>query len=295
MIPGGIVNLAGNPILGQIMDDAGKFTSGHIVGTWIAAILTICIFSFLYEDNPLYKFAEHLFVGVSAGYIIATTYRNVILPNLFGNVWSGLTSFFQPGPINWRGLSFILAGVMGMMLLMKLVPNVNWIARWPLSFMVGIASGLGIVLTMEALVLKQIDATVMNLLVRTHTNTIDWAASIQHWLIFIGVCSGLIYFYFSKEHKGFFYGTVSRVGILVLMMAFGAAFGYTVMARVSLLIGRMLFFRDEWWPAASQTTSVVFNLGKSGPFPAFILVLVLASLGYGVFRWITQKPEEKSH
>ena len=37
-------------------------------GVWCAALLTLFIFSFLYKDNPFYKFAEHLFVGVSAGY-----------------------------------------------------------------------------------------------------------------------------------------------------------------------------------------------------------------------------------
>jgi hypothetical protein len=31
------------------------------------------------------------------------------------------------------------------------------------------------------------------------------------------------------------------VGIWVLMVAFGASFGYTVMARISLLIGRVEF------------------------------------------------------
>lgn len=293
MIPGSLLTLTGTPILAQAAP-AESLSAAHIVGTWIAAILTLCIFSFLYEDNPLYKFAEHLFVGVSAGYYIAITYRNVILPNLYENVANGIMSIFQPGPTDWKALSFILAGIMGIMLLMKLIPNFSWVARWPLSFMVGISSGLGIVLTMEALVLKQIDATVMNLLVRTHTSAIDWPTTIQHWLIFIGVCSGLIYFYFSKEHKGLFYGTFSRIGIYVLMMAFGAAFGYTVMARVSLLIGRMLFFRDEWWPVVTQTGPVVFGM-KGGLFPPLALVLVVAGLVFGIFKWITQKPEEKHH
>lgn len=259
MIPGGLTLLTGKifagPFLAQAAAAASKPDLKHIIGTWIAAALTICIFSFLYEDNPLYKFAEHLFVGVSAGYIIATTYQNVIVPNLYGNVVKGLSMLKATG--NWgasmKYLSFAFAGVMGIMLLMKLIPSVNWIARWPLSFMVGTASGLGIVFTMEALVLKQVDATVMPLIVRTSAESINWYTSIQNWLIMIGVCSGLIYFYFSKEHKGFFYGTVSRVGIYVLMMAFGAAFGYTVMARVSLLIGQMLFFRDQWWPVFKAT------------------------------------------
>jgi len=49
---------------------------------WLAAFLTLCIFSFLYRDNVLYRFAEHLFVGVSAGYLVALTWHNQIYPNL---------------------------------------------------------------------------------------------------------------------------------------------------------------------------------------------------------------------
>ena len=37
------------------------------IGVWIAALLTLGIFSFLYKDNPVYKFCEHLFVGVRPG------------------------------------------------------------------------------------------------------------------------------------------------------------------------------------------------------------------------------------
>ena len=55
----------------------------HDVGIWVGALLTLCIFSFLYKDNPLYKFAEHLFVGVSIGYVVMQQYYNVLLPNLF--------------------------------------------------------------------------------------------------------------------------------------------------------------------------------------------------------------------
>jgi hypothetical protein len=40
------------------------------------------------------------------------------------------------------------------------------------------------------------------------------------------------------------------------MIAFGAAFGYTVMARVSLLIGRMMFLLYDWWPVAKHTVGL---------------------------------------
>ena len=56
---------------------------------WLAAFLTLCIFSFLYRDNILYRFAEHLFVGVSAGYLVALTWHNQIRPNLRTTVHPG--------------------------------------------------------------------------------------------------------------------------------------------------------------------------------------------------------------
>jgi hypothetical protein len=68
--------------------------------------------------------------------------------------------------------------------------------------------------------------------------------TVSHLIVVGGVVCGLIYFYFSKEHTGAF-GKASRAGIWVLMVAFGASFGYTVMARISLLIGRIEFL--ETW------------------------------------------------
>ena len=57
-------------------------------------------------------------------------------------------------------------------------------------------------------------------------------------ILFIGTITGLIYFFFSTEHKGTI-GILSRIGIYFLMIKFGASFGYAVMGRISLLIGRI--------------------------------------------------------
>jgi hypothetical protein len=61
----------------------------------------------------------------------------------------------------------------------------------------------------------------------------------------VGVICTLIYFFFSIEHKGTI-GRMSYVGILYLMTFFGASFGYMMMGRISLLIGRMRFLLLDW-------------------------------------------------
>lgn len=207
----------------------------QVLGTWIAAFLTLCIFSFLYKDNPFYKFAEHVFIGCSAGYWMTLGYWTMIKPNLIDRLVVG----------EWR---YIFPAILGVMLLLRLVPQVSWISRWPICFMVGITAGFQIVYTMEAQVLDQVAATIVPL-----WGNATYAQTLANWILVVGVLTGLIYFYFSVEHKGPLFGWTSRIGIWVLMIAFGAAFGYTVMARVSLLIGRVLFFRDSFWPVFLET------------------------------------------
>jgi len=211
----------------------------EIFGNWVAAFLTLCIFSFLIKDNPLYKFAEHIFIGVSAGYWMAISYQQVLIPKLVNQLRDG--DYWSLVPL-----------VLGIILILRLVPRISWISRWTLAFLVGITAGFQIVYTMEAQVLKQVSATVLPLVTGATLTSL-----ILNWIVVFGVMCGLVYFYFSVEHKGVFFGGASRVGIYVLMIAFGASFGYTVMARVSLLIGRMLFFRDDFWPTVLAT----FRLG----------------------------------
>jgi hypothetical protein len=64
-------------------------------------------------------------------------------------------------------------------------------------------------------------------------------------VVVVGVITGLVYFFFSREHKGVF-GGLAKTGVWFLMIAFGASFGYTVMARISLLIGRVYFLLHNW-------------------------------------------------
>ncbi len=191
------------------------------LGVWIAALLTLCILSFLYKDNPFYKFAEHLFVGVSAGYVVALTYHNTLIPNLFV-------------PLLKQGdYILIIPLILGIMMLLRLFPKVGWISRWPLAFIVGVTAGISLIIYLQTDALVQIRETLRPF------NTLG------NIVIAIGVLTGLTYFFFSKEHKGVF-GKTAKVGIWFLMVTFGASFGYTVMARISLLIGRMDFLLSDW-------------------------------------------------
>ena len=72
-----------------------------------------------------------------------------------------------------------------------------------------------------------------------------WDTGLWAVVILVGVISTLIYFFFSRERKGVI-KPVANLGIIFIMLGFGASFGYTVMARISLLIGRLQFLLGEW-------------------------------------------------
>jgi hypothetical protein len=199
----------------------------NTIGIWLGALLTLCIFSFLYKDNPFYKFAEHLFVGVSAGYGVALEWHNVFLPNL----WRPLTQQSK--------LILIIPFIFGILLFSRFVRKVSWFSRWPMALIIGMYAGITIVGYGSGDLILQIHANLLPLW------TGRWFESANNILLTVGVITGLIYFFFSKEHKGAF-GAGAKIGTWFLMISFGASFGYTVMSRMSLLIGRIYFLLANW-------------------------------------------------
>jgi len=211
------------------------YTTAQSIGILIAAILTLMMYSFLYKDNVFYKFGEHLYVGISVGYLVCIEWWNVLRP-LF---W--IPAVYQ------REWILIIPSILGIMILARFIRQVSWLSRTPMAMILGYGSGLGIPAVLNASILAQLFSTITHLWVDKPINGIDglwWWNTFSVWLIFAGVLCVLFYFYFSIEHKGIV-GKLGTVGIWFIMISFGASFGYTVMARVSLLIGRVQFLIDQ--------------------------------------------------
>lgn len=225
-----------------------SFSLSRTIGTWVAAIFTLSILSFLYKDNPLYKFAEAVVVGVSAAYWMVVGFWTVVIPNLLGKIFPAwIQSWAMPGISPVRDESwylFIIPLLLGGLLLWRLSPKGGWIARWPLAFIVGTTAGLRLISFLQADFLSQIRNSIRPLIVM-HASVFDFWESLKSLLLIGSVLTSLVYFFFSIEHKGFV-GKVSKVGIWVLMITFGAAFGYTVMGRIALLAIRFEFLFDNW-------------------------------------------------
>ncbi len=225
----------------------------HDLGVWVAALFTLFIFSFLYKDNPFYKFAEHLFVGVSAGYYIVLNYWTVIIPNLYDPLMKAFTRVdpangqkvvmeggaFAAQQGDYRGW-LIIPGILGLLLFTRLISRIDWISRWSLAIIIGVYAGLKTTGFAQGDLVAQVQASLQPLWIAG-----DLGSSISAIIFTIGLVTSLLFFFFSREHKGAL-GVASRIGVYFLMVSFGAGYGYTVMSRVSLLIGRFQFLLEDW-------------------------------------------------
>ncbi len=194
-----------------------------LIGAWVATGLSLFMYSFLYKDNPFFKLGEHIYVGVSVGYGLVITYYEVMVKKLY-------VPMLQQG--NWWLLIPLL---LGLLVLARFIPAIAWLSRISFAFIVGFGSGTAIPRQISSFILQQVQGTLKPLVASGGPGFTF--AGLDTLLILVGVVSVLFYFFFSIEHTGVV-RQVARIGIYFLMVSFGAAFGYTVMARMSLLIGR---------------------------------------------------------
>ncbi len=246
---------------------------GQFLWTSLGAFLTLSVFSFLYKDNPMYKFAEHLFVGVSAGYFVIILWHNGLVTNLYERLADGHIYFLWLDSAKWW---YIFPAILGIMMFTRFSRKWSWVSRWPVALYIGIATGLAIPLEMANRVNRQLYAMMepINWGSFFGSGWLDMGAGYSDIIIFVGTVSALIYFYFSKAHTGVF-GSAAKLGIWTLMLGFGASFGFTVMARISLLINRIQFLDKNWKRNSFDTNNENFSAGYQVVFWLIILVFAI--------------------
>ena len=194
---------------------------------WIAAIGSIAVFSSLFKDNPVYKAAEHIFVGSGAGYALVQAYRNIVIQG-------------------WRPLSndgkwiLLIPLVLGLLLFTRFFKKVAWISRWSMAFLIGVGTGISIYGLYNSQLLAQIRATMVPLYVSGNA-----AATRDNLIMVIGVAAVLLYFLFTVPVKGPLKHVIS-FGRVMMMITFGVSFGNVVMGRISLLLGVMETVYSKW-------------------------------------------------
>lgn len=189
------------------------------LSVWIAALGTVAVLSFVIKENPGYRVAESLLIGTSAAHAFVMGVINIrrlaVNPLLEGK---------------WL---MIIPIILGLLLFTRLSKQLMWLSLYPISFIVGLGLGMTLRGAIFAQFLSQIKATMVPL------------NSINNLIIIVGTTAVLLFFYFTRERKGLF-GSYVRIGRWIMMVAFGATFGDSVMMAMTLLIGRLQFLYGNW-------------------------------------------------
>jgi hypothetical protein len=205
-----------------------------LVGVWVAAILTLMIYSHLIKDNPLSRLAEHLFVGTAAGYAAVLAYYNVLSPRLIQPLFSDPRAHY----------ALLIPAVLALFLILRPIAPLRALASLPLAVIIGVGAALALAGAIAGSLLPQVQATMLSLSLSQPVDVV-----INNLIIIIGVTSAVMSFYFTVRPTsvpGRMLRPVVFIGRMTMVLALGAVFGATVTARLALLVGRAQFLLGDW-------------------------------------------------
>lgn len=197
-------------------------TVDGILGIWFALALMLMVYSYpLFRENQLFRFSEHLFIGLSlaiaAIIAIQTTIRLAITPLMAGKLY------------------YIIPILLGFMMYLILHRDYRWLSRYPIGILVGASIGLGMRGVIIPNIISQIIATITP--PRIGADAMAWLNFVY---IGIGTTLAVMYFLLTFEHRGPLVYP-SRLGRWIIMIGLGAYFGNTVLFRMAMLSGRAQF------------------------------------------------------
>jgi len=214
------------------------FSADHIAGV-ISFLFTILVLSYLIGDNPLFKIAVYIFVGVSSGYVAAVAWWQVIVPRLIYPL--------AYGSVPEKAITAIpLLGAV--MLLMKISPRLTGLARIAMAFLVGVGAAVIIAGALSGTLVPQISATINAFDTNAaNARNISMVEVIFNGaFILAGTVFTLAYFHFGARPKAD--GSIRRLGLIetsawigrvFIGVTLGAIFAGVYAAALTALIERI--------------------------------------------------------
>ena len=171
--------------------------TADLIASFIASVLTIMVLSYLVGDNPLFKLAMHLLIGVAAGYAGAVAIHNVLIPGLIDPILdAGLTGLLDPGLI----VTVLVPMLLVVLLFLKVAPSTARYGTISMVLLVGVGAavivggaitGTLIPLTLDSMV--TLDPNAINQL----TGETGLERLVNVAIVLIGTLTTLFYFRFT--------------------------------------------------------------------------------------------------
>ncbi|RIL08855.1 MAG: hypothetical protein DCC75_07895 [Proteobacteria bacterium] len=229
-------------------------TSWDLATVLVGGVATLAIFSFLIKENPFYRFFEHLFIGIAAGWGIIATAKNFLWPKILVPMLSLDRVQYPDGTwsheYNPLYLIYLAPMAFGLLYYFVYSRKFGWLAKLVIGFSLGASGGLAFEGFFNQ-VLPQLSSSFKPLVVMNE-GSFDAVSSFNNIVFAVTLLSVMYYFFFSFQRRSAAAERFSYCGRWLMMVCFGAYFGSTVMARLALTVERLQFLIDEWWPAVTM-------------------------------------------
>ena len=205
----------------------------------IAFFLTISVFLYLVGDNFLFRASIYVFVGVSAGYVAALVWNQVLTPQLIEPILFGSAD-----------VKIYVALFLVILLLMKAFPPLSKLGTPPLALMVGVGAAIAIAGAVTGTLFPQILAAINIFdLEAVKAHEISHLRQVSKGIVMmLGTVSTLIYFQFSakkcddgKYRRNPVTKALAFIGKIFIAITLGAIFAGVLSAALTALIERLDF------------------------------------------------------
>ena len=214
-------------------------TQADFIWSVVGFLLTVMIFSYIFGDNPLFRLAAYLFIGVTAGYVAITVITQVLVPQL----WLPLAS----GSLLERLIALVPL-ILSLILLLKVYPPFARYANIPMAYLVGAGAAILIGGAVLGTLFPQTIGTVNLFDLRAAaTNQISPITQfVNALLILVGVVTTLFFFYFGAKNnpnqpprRSQIVEGLARVGQVFIGITLGALFAGVFSSALTALIERV--------------------------------------------------------
>lgn len=212
-----------------------------LLGAILSFGLTLIVFSFIFSDNLLFRFAIHVFVGVAAGYATVLTWYNVLLPEIVVPIISGSQA---------ERIFALLALILSTLLFMKAFPRLSGWGSPVVAYLVGVGAatviGGAVLGTLFPQVLASINLFDFPALFGNPSPV--WVQISNALVILVGTISALIFFHFGARNshdrhpeRAAWISAVARIGQIFIAITFGVLFAGVYIASMTAFVERMTF------------------------------------------------------
>ena len=206
-----------------------------IITGFIGLILTLLVFSYLIGDNPLFRFAIYLFIGVSAGYAAVAAWQYILWPKLF----SQLTNVNQL-------ILMIVPLLLTLSLLAKLSPRISWIGNFAMALLVGVGAATAVGGALIGTLLPQSEAAMSAFDLGTASGSTIFVRLVEASIMFLGTILTLAAFHYTVRQapdgsgkQSSFMDGLSKVGRGFVSITLGVLFAGVYIAALTAMIERL--------------------------------------------------------